>query len=94
MLQDNTDSNVQELKNQIQTERQKERQATMAVAAMGDPRSRLRRPRSEKLPRPMARPRCCPLCSGPALLSIAAERHADATNARTTAGAANRRERA
>ena len=38
--------------------------------------------------------RCCPLCSGPALLAIAAGRHADATNARTTAGAANRRERA
>jgi type IV secretion system protein VirB10 len=36
-LQDNTDSNVQELKNQIQAERQKERQATMAAAAMGDP---------------------------------------------------------
>src|ERR1700689_737787 len=35
-LQDNTDSNVQELKNQIQAERQKEQQATMAAAAMGD----------------------------------------------------------
>jgi type IV secretion system protein TrbI len=35
-LQDNTDSNVQELKNQIQAERQKEQQATMA-AALGDP---------------------------------------------------------
>jgi type IV secretory pathway VirB10-like protein len=37
MLQDNTDSHVQELKNQIQAERQKERQATMAAAALGDP---------------------------------------------------------
>src|SRR5712691_7384124 len=36
-LQDNTDSNVQELKNQIQAEHQKEQQATMAAAAMGDP---------------------------------------------------------
>jgi type IV secretory pathway VirB10-like protein len=36
-LQDNTDSNVQELKNQIQAERQKERQETMAAAALGDP---------------------------------------------------------
>ena len=36
-LQDNTDSNVQELKNQIQAERQKERQATIAAAAIGDP---------------------------------------------------------
>ncbi len=35
-LQDNTDSNVQEWKNQLQAERQKE-QATMAAAAMGDP---------------------------------------------------------
>ena len=32
-LQDNTDSNVQELKNQLQAERQKEQQATMASAA-------------------------------------------------------------
>ena len=37
MLQDNTDGNVQELKNQIQAERQKERQATMAAGATGDP---------------------------------------------------------
>jgi type IV secretion system protein VirB10 len=36
-LQDNTDSNVQELKNQLQAERQKEQQATMASAALGDP---------------------------------------------------------
>ena len=36
VLQDNTDSNVQELKNQLQAERQKEQQATMAAAAMGD----------------------------------------------------------
>ena len=36
-MQDNTDNNVQELKNQLQAERQKEQQATMAAAAMGDP---------------------------------------------------------
>ena len=36
-LQDNTDSNVQELKNQLQAERQKEQQATIAAAAMADP---------------------------------------------------------
>ena len=36
-LQDNTDNNVQELKNQLQTERQKDQPATMAAAAMGDP---------------------------------------------------------
>jgi len=35
-LQDNTDSNVQELKNQLQAERQKEQQATMAAGAVGD----------------------------------------------------------
>jgi type IV secretion system protein TrbI len=36
-LQDNTDNNVQELKNQLHAERQKEQQATMAAAALGDP---------------------------------------------------------
>jgi type IV secretion system protein TrbI len=36
-LQDNTDNNVQELKNQLQAERQKEQQGTGAAAAMGDP---------------------------------------------------------
>jgi type IV secretion system protein VirB10 len=36
-LQDNTDNNVQELKNQLQAERQKEQQATMAAAALRDP---------------------------------------------------------
>ena len=36
-LQDNTDNNVQELKNQLQAERQKEQQATATAAAMGDP---------------------------------------------------------
>ena len=36
-LQDNTDSNVQELKNQLQAERQKEQQATLAASAIGDP---------------------------------------------------------
>ena len=36
-LQDNTDNNVQELKNQIQAERQKEQQAAIAAASTGDP---------------------------------------------------------
>src|SRR5271166_533105 len=35
-VQDNTDNNVQDLKNQLQAERQKE-QAAIAAAAMGDP---------------------------------------------------------
>ena len=39
-LQDNTDNNVQELKNQLQAERQKEQQATMSAAALGDQRLR------------------------------------------------------
>ena len=36
-LQDNTDSNVQELKNQLQAERQKERQALIAAGNTADP---------------------------------------------------------
>jgi type IV secretion system protein VirB10 len=37
MLQDNTDNNVQDLKNQVQAERQEEQQAAMATAATEDP---------------------------------------------------------
>jgi type IV secretory pathway VirB10-like protein len=36
-VQDNTDSNVQELRNQLQAERQKEQQAALAASATGDP---------------------------------------------------------
>jgi type IV secretion system protein VirB10 len=36
-LQDNTDNNVQDLKNQVQAEREKEQQAAMAAAAGQDP---------------------------------------------------------
>src|ERR1700738_4430987 len=36
-LQDNTDNNVQELKNQLQAERPKNQQATIAAAGTGDP---------------------------------------------------------
>src|ERR1035437_6404276 len=36
-LQDNTDNNVQDMKNQLQAERQKEQEATMAAAATEDP---------------------------------------------------------
>src|ERR1700730_6337238 len=35
-LQDNTDNNVREMRNQLQAERQKEQQATIAGAAAGD----------------------------------------------------------
>lgn len=37
MLQDNTDNNVQDLKNQLQAERQKEQQQASLAAAAGDP---------------------------------------------------------
>jgi type IV secretion system protein VirB10 len=37
MLQDNTDNNVQDLKNQLQAERQKEQQQTALAATAGDP---------------------------------------------------------
>jgi type IV secretion system protein TrbI len=60
-LQDNTDSNVQELKNQLQAERQKEQQATMA-AATGDPTLAPATPSSGRQPRPTARPALrCPV---------------------------------
>src|SRR5271156_3479930 len=36
-LQDNTDNNVQEMKNQLQAERLREQQSANAAAAMGDP---------------------------------------------------------
>src|SRR5260370_30069564 len=36
-LQDNTDNNVQDFKNQVQAERQKEQQATIAPAATENP---------------------------------------------------------
>src|SRR5215469_12400599 len=35
IVEDNTDSNVEALKNQLQAERQKEQQAALAAAAMG-----------------------------------------------------------
>jgi type IV secretory pathway VirB10-like protein len=37
MLQDNTDNNVQDLKNQLQAERQKEQQSALTAATTGDP---------------------------------------------------------
>ena len=93
-LQDNTDSNVQELKNQLQAERQKEQQATMAAAAMGDPALASATPPQQAAaaaygPTGVAVP-CVP---GRPCPQTAAGQHADATYARTTAGAANRRER-
>ncbi len=61
-LQDNTDSNVQELKNQLQAERQKEQQATMAAAAMGDSALASATPSSGLQPRPTGRPAlACPV---------------------------------
>jgi type IV secretion system protein VirB10 len=87
ILQDNTDSNVEELRNQLQAERQKEQQATMAAAAMGDAPAagRSRGLRSD---------RCCrALHSGPALPARPARQHADATHACATADTVDRSER-
>ena len=64
-LQDNTDNNVQDLKNQVQAERQKEQQAAMAAAAGKIRRSRLRRPRNRQPPRPLARAARRPTSCGP-----------------------------
>ena len=52
MLQDNTDNNVQDLKNQLKAEREKQQQAACRCLIL---RSRLRRPRSRQPPRPMDR---------------------------------------
>jgi type IV secretion system protein TrbI len=93
-LQDNTDNNVQELKNQLQAERQKEQQATAAAASIGDPgacRCDARAAERRRGLRPDWRGRA--LCSGPALPADAAGQHADATHARTTGSAANRGKR-
>ena len=93
-LQDNTDSNVQELKNQLQAERQKEQQATMAAAAMGDLSACVCDAPAAGCSRGLwADRRCRALYSGPALPASAAGQHADATHACATAGTANRRER-
>jgi type IV secretion system protein VirB10 len=88
-LQDNTDSNVQELKNQLQAEHQKEQHATMAAAAMADPALASATPAQQAAAAAYGRP----LCSGPALPATAAGQHADATYSRTAAGGTNRRER-
>jgi hypothetical protein len=61
-LQDNTDSNVQELKNQLQAERQKEQQAQWPPLQSEIRRLRLRRHSSGLQPRPMDRPALpCPV---------------------------------
>jgi hypothetical protein len=85
MLQDNTDNNVQDLKNQVQAERQKEQQAAMAVAVTEDPAVACdaRATGCRRGPRPTRRCRCrCFhrfLPSGPPLRTRAAKRHAAAT---------------
>jgi len=56
-LQDNTDSNVQEWKNQLQAERQKEQQATLGRCCRWEIQpSHLRRPSSRLPPRPTVQP--------------------------------------
>ena len=93
-LQDNTDNNVQELKNQLQAERQKEQQATMAAAALGDPALASATPQQRIRSRGLwTDRRCRALYSGPALPASAAGQHADATHACATAGTVDRCER-
>ena len=56
MLQDNTDNNVQDLKNQLKAEREKEQQQAATILRLAAiPRSQVRRPRSRPPPRPMGR---------------------------------------
>ncbi len=86
MLQDNTDNNVQDLKNQVQAERQKEQQAAMAAAATarsgaGVCDARATGCRRGLWPNRRCRCRCFHrfLPSGPPLRTRAAKRHAAAT---------------
>jgi len=56
-LQDNTDNNVQDLKNQLKAEREKEQQQSAAtVAPDGDPALASATPRNGQPPQPMGRP--------------------------------------
>lgn len=93
-LQDNTDSNVQELKNQLQSERQKEQQATMAATAMGDPSLSSAAPAQQAAaaaygPTGIAVP-CVP---GQPCPQAQQGKPADTTHSRATAGTAHRRKR-
>ena len=64
-LQDNTDNNVQDMKNQVQAERQKEQQAVKPRLQGKIRRLRLRRPRSRPPPRPLAQAVRHPLLAVP-----------------------------
>ncbi len=95
-LQDNTDNNVQDLKNQVQAERQKEQQAAMPPLQGKIRRLRLRRPRNRPPPRPSARAARHPL---PAVRAGPAGKRQQgtmpaATYSRATTSAAHCRERA
>ena len=81
-LQDNTDSNVQELKNQLQAERQKEQQAALAAATTADPALASATPAQQAAaaaysPSGVA----VPCVSGPTLPAIAADKWASTTHA-------------
>jgi len=86
-LQDNTDNNVQELKNQLQAERQKEQQAPIAAAGNGRSGACVCDARAAGCRRGL-RPdwRCRSLRSGPPVPPSAAGKHPDATYPHTTAG--------
>ena len=95
-LQDNTDNNVQDLKNQLQAERQKEQQAANIAAAAQDPALASATPAQQAAAAAFGpsgeAPTACG--SGPALRASAARHHAAATYSRATTGAAHCRERA
>ena len=95
-LQDNTDNNVQDLKNQVQAERQKEQQAAMAAAAGQDPALASATPAQQAAaaafgPSGEASTSCG---SRPALRASAARHHAAATYSRAATSADHCRERA
>ena len=87
-LQDNTDNNVQDLKNQVQAERQKEQQAATAPPLRKTRRLRLRRSRSRPPPRPSAQAARRPL---PAFLAGPAGKRSKAPCRRNLLPSSNRR---
>ena len=95
-LQDNTDNNVQDLKNQVQAERQKEQQAAMAAVAGQDPALASATPAQQAAAAAFgpSGEASTFLRSRPALRASAARRHAAATYSCAATSAAHCRERA
>jgi hypothetical protein len=98
-LQDNTDNNVQDLKNQLKAEREKEQQQAMAAAARADPALASATPAQQAAaaaygPTGVASP-CIPgqPCPQPAGNGQAMATNASRNSPGTAAGAAHCRER-